>query len=147
MNLDQVLFKRKSCRKFDPNCIMPVEHLWILGEAAKHAPYASGGPRRVFRVTAGHHKTQEACFGQKYAGEASAVFVFCGKEPEAVLRSGHAKYIFDCAAACMCMDLKAVELGYGTCWIGHFDPDKIREAVGILDVWIPTIILLVGAKA
>ena len=35
-----------------------------------------------------------------------------------------------CAAVCNAM-LAAVELGLGTCWIGDFDPDKVKKILSI----------------
>ena len=145
MGVSAALVRRKSCRKFSDQTI-PFDHQKALKEATTRAPYASGGPRMsLFKRPLKDMST--ACYNQKYVDQASMRYLFCGFDPEAVLRSGHPKYIFDCAAACMCMDLMAVALGYGTCWIGHFDPERIKILFDLGDTLIPTIILLVGRRA
>jgi len=144
MGVSAALARRKSCRKFATGEI-PSHHEQLLKSASLSAPHASGGPRSML-FKRPEKDMAPACFNQKYVDEASMRYLFCGRDPNAVLRSGHPKYIFDCATACMCMDLMAVALGYGTCWIGHFDPERIKILFDLGDTLIPTIILLVGRR-
>ena len=155
MGLEGDLRERRSCRRFNlsPSTLHDIAKrddlikkiLW----AGSRAPYASGGPRRDVIVVSGDLLSglSEACFGQKYVGECGCAFVVCGNDVGTMLDSGNPKYVFDVAACAMCMDLMAVDMGYGTCWIGHFDEKRVREAAGIRDSLRPTIILLVGARA
>jgi len=146
MELDQVFEKRKSCRLFADYGLGPHETYKILF-AAKKAPYASGGPRCMMKcitVKEYKEKLKAACFNQHHVATCSLAIVFFALDPDTELRSGHKKYIFDCAAAAMCMDLMAVSLGLGTCWIGHFDPDKVKA---VLETNMkPVIILLIGKR-
>jgi nitroreductase len=147
VELKEALEKRRSCRCFR-NLYLPGEVLEAIIEAAKKAPFASGGPRREICLvdcdSIQMQPLQEACFNQEYVGEASSALIFCGRDTDTMLKSGHPKYVFDCAAACMCADLMAVSLGLNTCWIGHFDAEKVKAVIGT--EYRPTIILLVGVK-
>jgi len=144
MEFPDVLSRRKSCRQYKDkdvrfNSIESIE--W----AGSRAPYASGGPRRNWYITLDKEtklKMQEASFNQEYVGSCGAIVTVCGIDCDAALKSGHQKYIFDCAAAAMCMDLMAISMGLGTCWIGHFDADKVKEIIKTR--YKPTILLLVG---
>ena len=44
---------------------------------------------------------------------------------------GQPCYTIDVAIALDHISLVAVELGLGTCWIGAFDEDKVKEILGI----------------
>jgi nitroreductase len=147
MELKEVLTKRRSCRNFDSNYVLSDTELNEILFAGKSAPFASGGPRRhIYPVDNKELKAllKIACFGQKYVENCSCAFIIFGTDVNAMLESKHPKYIFDVTAATMCMDLMAVSLGLHTCWIGHFNPDKIRQIMNIIER--PTIILLVGKK-
>lgn len=152
MDLDKVLEIRKSCRKYNPKKELTQEQINKILWAGSRAPYGSGGPRcEIITITLPETKIQlmkNACFKQPYVGSCSTVFVICGKyvppEKKNVLRSGHSKYVFDVSAATMCMDLMATSMGLGTCWIGWFEANKVKEIVQTEHK--PTIILLVGHK-
>jgi nitroreductase len=47
------------------------------------------------------------------------------------MKCGQLCYPIDVAIALDHMTLAAVELGLGTCWIGHFDEGKVKELLGI----------------
>jgi nitroreductase len=138
------LQNRKSCRKFKVGTPVDDEHRHFIEWAAHRAPYASGGPRGRYYLRTGTEELKDACFGQKYVAEADVVMIFVATDTVAMLKSEHPKYIFDIAASCMCADLMATALGYGTCWIGHFNPVKVKELIRT-DLK-PVIILLVGAR-
>ena len=45
-----------------------------------------------------------------------------------------ASYVkFDVGAAVMSMELQAVELGLGCCWLGSFDKENVRKLLGIAE--------------
>lgn len=152
--LVEILLKRKSCRKFKPLFSYPdpkakiatlQNHLPIIAEAMRRAPYASGGPRYKITFRPGSKDLAAACYGQAWVEQAPVVAIFCSWEKEpALLRSGHQKYVFDIGAACMCADLRARDLGYETCWIGHFDPDQVQKAASLVAGELPVLMLLIG---
>ena len=156
MELEEILKNRKSCRNFNGE---PVDsaHIQQILWAADRAPYASGGPRRVVRWTDSYKDAmKQACFDQEYVGECGVVFIFTGKEIQwpqegsnphrfpkgTVMASGHAKYVFDVAAAVMCADLMARSLGYQTCWIGNFSSEMVSRINKLR--YRPVMLLLVG---
>ena len=147
LSFSNTLINRKSCRDFDPDKKIDQVQIDLLDWASCRAPYASGGPRRkVIYVTDRDKKAglSAACMGQLYVLECSVVCVFCGTDPGTRLRQGFSKFVFDCSAACMCVDLMAVSQGMSTCWIGNFLPDQVAK---IIDTDLrPTIILLVGYR-
>jgi len=147
LSLSNTLINRKSCRDFDPDKRIDQVQIDLLDWASCRAPYASGGPRRkpIFVTNfATKERLMGACMGQKYVRDCSLVCVFCGTDPGTRLRQGFSKFVFDCSTACMCVDLMAVSLGFGTCWIGNFIPDRVAKILGT-DLR-PTIILLVGYR-
>jgi len=148
MNYDivDVLKERHSCRSFADKPISD-ELVKNMVWAANTAPYASGGPRYTIYYTSEKAEKQslmDACMGQKYVSEASVAFLFCSDDDNSRLRQGDLKSMFDISAACMCMDLYAQSLGYGTCWIGNFVPEQVKTLLKINSR--PVIILLVGVK-
>ena len=53
----------------------------------------------------------------------------------------------DAAIAATQMMLEAVAQGLGTCWVGYFDPDQVRQAYALPDDYIPVVILTLGYPA
>ena len=50
----------------------------------------------------------------------------------------------NCAAAASHILLKAQELGLGTCWVGAFDDEGVKDLLHLPDYLTPEIILTVG---
>jgi len=145
VEIGEALLKRKSCRKFDPYKI-PERFLDDFFNAILEAPHASGGPRcttAIYTKQKYLDELQIACCNQSQVGECSVAYIFSGMDVERNLRSGHPKYIFDCVLAASYLDLKATELGFGTCWIGNFHRDKVLKMVPVKKA-IPVIILVIG---
>jgi hypothetical protein len=67
-------------------------------------------------------RTAQACNGQKWMADAPVILCL-------VILPGEGKVngtiVLDHAI------LAATSLGYGTCWIGAYDPSQIREVLGI----------------
>ena len=64
-------------------------------------------------------------------GEAAAVIVACALETENIMSCGEKSYSIDIAIAVDHMTLKATEEGLGTCWIGAFRQDMVKEIIGV----------------
>jgi nitroreductase len=47
------------------------------------------------------------------------------------MHCGHLAFLVDVAIAIDHLTLAATEEGLGTCWIGKFDPDRVRDVLGI----------------
>lgn len=63
------------------------------------------------------------------------------------LKLGERTAVMNGAIAAAYMDLRAVELGLGTCWVHHADFDQIREHIGIPDSFLILTLLAVGHPA
>jgi len=76
-------------------------------------------------------KLVPACKNQKFVEEAQVVIAGCGTNPDYVMSNGEHAYSIDLAIALDHMSLEAASLGLGTCWIGAFYQDQVKEILGI----------------
>ena len=84
------------------------------------------------RVTDKDKRTQvaHAAYEQMFLAEAGAIIVACSNS-DYVMRCGQPIAAIDVAIALEHIALQAVEEGLATCWIGSFEPDKMRQILGI----------------
>jgi nitroreductase len=121
--------------------------------AANAAPSAGNlQAYEIFRFTAREDRAAlaRAAFEQYFVLQAPVVLVFCANPA----RSAH-KYrergerlysVQDATIACTFAMLAAVDLGLGSVWVGSFDDDAVRRAVGREDL-VPVAILPIGYPA
>jgi nitroreductase len=133
MDVLEAIRERYSVRAYEDRPI-PDEALQAILEAARAAP--SGNNRQpwkfvVVRDPKARARLAEACCGQKFVAQAPVVIVGVGLTPERVMECGVAGDAVDVAIALDHITLAAVELGLGTCWIGAFDQDAVRQLLGI----------------
>jgi nitroreductase len=89
----------------------------------------------------------EAARGQSFVGEAPAVIVGCAVETEHVMTCGQHCYPIDVAIAMDHMTLAATAEGLGTCWIGAFYEDKVKDILRIPDEVRVVAIMPIGYPA
>jgi nitroreductase len=135
MDIHQVIKERKSIRKYRPDPV-PAEKLAAVLDAMRLAPSGKNAqPWRfiVVRDAGLKEKLVEACNGQRFVGEAPVVVVGCGWEQKAYSKMGGYwnSLSVDVAIALDHLALTAVAEGLGTCWIGSFKEDTVREILGI----------------
>lgn len=133
MNVLQVISKRYSVRSYDSREVEQ-EKLEMVLEAARLAPSASNRQEWRFVVARDADKRQalmEAARGQGFVGQAPVVIAACAKHDGHKMPCGQLCYPIDVAIALEHVALQAVEEGLGTCWIGAFDEDAAKEALGI----------------
>ena len=133
MNILEAIKKRKSVRNFLDKPIEE-EKLKIVMEAARIAPSAKNRQEWRFIIvkdTEVRKKLAEAAKGQKFVGEAPVVIVAYALDDGYVMTCGQLSYPIDVAIALDHISLAAVEVGLGTCWIGAFYEDKVKEILGI----------------
>ena len=123
---DAIRFRR-SIRAYEER---PVEREKIekLLECARLAPSAKNRQEWRFIVVTDPEKRKrlvDACKGQGFVGEAPVVVVGLADPSESRW------YKVDLGIAMEHIALCAVELGLGTCWIGAFYQEKVKE---ILDI-------------
>jgi nitroreductase len=120
----QTMWKRRSVRKYKADPI-PEEDLYLILEAARRAP--TGGNRQGWRMIVVtdpdlRRRTGEACNGKAWMAEAPVILCMVstpeGSKPNSTIVLDHAI-------------LAATSLGYGTCWIGSYDPEKVKAVLGI----------------
>lgn len=128
MDTIETIMNRRSVRKFHPKAIKK-EDLKTIIEAGRQAPSAANRqPWHFVVVTSEDVRRQlgEACSGQSWLADAGAVVAGVGKP------SVNDKwYKVDVAIAMQNMILAATALGYGTCWIGAFDQERVKSVLGV----------------
>lgn len=133
MTVMEAIQQRFSVRSFKSYEIEEDKLQRVL-EAARLAPSASNRQEWRFILVRDEHTRQqlaEAARGQAFVGEAPAVIVGCAGSTEHIMPCGLHCFPIDVAIAMTHITLAAVEEGLGTCWIGAFDPDRVRELLGI----------------
>jgi nitroreductase len=133
MNVYDAIKTRRSIRNYQDKPIEDDKLLRVL-EAARLAPSASNWQEWRFVVVrdAGiRQKLMKAAKGQAFVGQAPVVIACCAQTDQHVMTCGQKCYPIDVAIAIDHMTLAAVEEGLGTCWIGAFYADQVREILGI----------------
>lgn len=135
-----VVKKRRSIRKYRPSTL-PKEVLLTLLESARLAPSAKNLQPWHFIVVLDQelkNKLVDACKGQKFIADASVIIV--GLANTKISRWA----IIDTTIALTQIMLVAHDLGLGTCWIGAFYEDKVKELLKIPEEWTVVGLLVVG---
>jgi nitroreductase len=133
----KLIKSRRSVREYKPDPI-PRGMLERLLEAMRWAPSAANLQPWFFYAVSNKKTIGElaaATHGQDFVGHAPLVFVVCA-EPE---RSGqllgdrgrHFYCLQDTALAAQNLALVAHAAGLGTCWVGSFDEDAVRQVLEI----------------
>ena len=131
----EAIKKRQSVRSYQDKEI-PKEILQQILEAGRLAPSASNGQGWKFIVVKDEDLRKQlvpACKNQKFVGEAPVVIAGCGTNPDYVMSNGEHTYSIDLAIALDHMSLEAASLGLGTCWIGAFYQEQVKEILGVLE--------------
>jgi len=126
LDLTTVIQKRRSIRKYKDKEI-PRELLTQILEAARQAPSgANRQPWQLVVVTDAEKRKAlvPICKDQKFVGECSAFIAGIDDPSQKWAR-------VDVAIAMEHIALAAVDKGLGTCWIGAFDPEKLRIALAV----------------
>lgn len=135
MNVFDAIRTRKSVRQYLDKPI-EAEKLTAVLEAGRLAPSASNRQEWRFiivRDPATRKKLAEAANGQTFIGEAPAVIVACAETDGHIMRCGQPCYPIDVAIALDHITLAAVESDLGTCWIGAFDEERVKDLLDIPD--------------
>ena len=133
MNVFEAIRKRCSVRSFLDRPIDEAVLISVL-EAGRLAPSAKNRQEWRFIVVKDselRRRIGAAANGQSFVGEAPLVVVACAVVDGYVMSCGQPSYPIDVAIALDHISLAAVELGLGTCWIGAFNEDKVKEILEI----------------
>ena len=132
MSILDIIQQRYSCRSYLEKEIEK-EKLDKIFEAARLAPSAKNSQDwRFVVVTDKQTKSSVAmCTNRPQIFEkASAIIVACSNM-DYVMKCGQAIGPIDVSIALEHISLQAAELGLGTCWIGSFETEKVREILSI----------------
>jgi nitroreductase len=133
MDVLDAIKTRRSVREYLDKPVED-EKLNMILEAGRLAPSASNRQEWRFVVVRDpqtKRRLAEAASSQPFVGQAPVVIVACAETDGHVMRCGQLCYPIDVAIALDHMSLTATELGLGTCWIGAFNEQKVKEILGI----------------
>jgi nitroreductase len=153
MEFSEVVAKRRSVRHFNTRLAVTDEDVRALLDAAVTAPTAGNiQPWRFVVLRSEEARARlAAAIGQKWATAAPVVIVVAVDPRPCIARYGERGErlysIQDTSAAVQTILLAAVDRGLASCWIGAFDDDAVREAVGLVKPITPVAVLPVGYSA
>ncbi len=149
MEFDKCLKTRRSIRDYK-NKKISLGDLHKVLNAARYAPSSGNLQNWRFIVVEDKKKKEglaEASLKQNFVARAPVVVVVCD-DVEDVKRNygeqGKLYAIQNCSVTIQNMMLKANDIGIGSCWVGGFDKDKVREILKIPDRIIPEAIITFG---
>lgn len=129
----EAIKKRQSVRSYQDKEI-PEDILQQILEAGRLAPSANNKQHWKFIVVKDEDlrkKLIPACKNQEFVGKVPVVIAGCGTNLEHIMSNGEHSYPIDLAIALDHMSLEAASLGLGTCWIGAFYQDQVKEILGV----------------
>ena len=130
MDVVTAITERRSVRKYEAKPI-PDKDLRTILESGRLAPSAANRQPWhfvVIRDSDQKRELSEVCSGQTWMADAAVIIAGVGKPSVS-----EKWYPVDVAIAMQNMILAAAALGYGTCWIGAFDEDRVKSLLAIPD--------------
>ncbi|MFP4136636.1 MAG: nitroreductase family protein [Candidatus Acetothermia bacterium] len=132
MNFFDLIKKRSSVRSFTGRSLTE-EEIEKLLRAANSAP--SAGNLQSYEIVVIKEKglkedLAEAAHGQKFIERAPALFAFIQDAERSQNKYGERGQLYsiqDGTIAATYLQLAAVELGLGSCWVGAFDEEAVKE--------------------
>lgn len=124
---------RRSIRKYSPKKVED-EKLKKVLEAARLSPSARNTQDCKFIVVKDPDKIKkigDTTPTSQFLAEAPYVIVACGTDPQSIMRCGQLRHTVDLSIATAYLILEAYEQGLGTCWIGSYDEQKVKEILNI----------------
>ncbi|HEX7456447.1 MAG TPA: nitroreductase family protein [Candidatus Nanoarchaeia archaeon] len=153
MGFQEIAKNRHSIRAYLPKEIEEEKLTQIL-EAARQAPSAGNlQAYKIFVVKESQTKQQIAAAAndQDFLGQAAVILIFCQdpyQSAKKYRKRGEELFsLQDATIACAYAQIAASDLGLGTCWVGAFDEEKVREIVHISQTLRPVALLPVGYPA
>jgi len=141
MEVFEVIEKRRSVRKYKPLSVRNEDLKRIL-EAARLAP--SAGNRQPWRFIVVRTSEQkkllaQAARNQMFLADAGVIIVALA-DAEASLKWCKQ----DVMIAVEHLVLASTSLGYGTCWIGAFEEEQVKQLLGIPEEMAVVALLPIG---
>lgn len=141
MDVFEAVKKRRSIRRYKGKPIEK-EDIEKMVEAARLAPSAKNLQPWKLVIVQDPEVLEELvtpCQGQEFVSESGAFIVGMvdnskWSEVDLTIAMDH-------------LSLEAVELGYGTCWIGAFDKDGLEKKLDLPENYEPLVCMTVGVPA
>tara|TARA_Y100000310_G_scaffold332537_1_gene408311 strand:+ start:2085 stop:2597 length:513 start_codon:yes stop_codon:yes gene_type:complete len=132
MNIYEIIEKRRSVRSYREDEISEEDLDKILG-AGRLAPSSHNAQEYKFVVVknADTRKELSRAADQRFIAQAPVIIAAVSTNPEDIMSSDVPAYPVDLAIALDHMTLAAVEEDLGTCWIGAFDQEKVKQILGV----------------
>lgn len=153
MDFFEVIRTRQSIRAFQDQPVEP-EKLQQILETINRAPSAGNlQGYEVYLVTnrACLQAMTKAAVGQDFIEQAPLALVFCAHPARSARRYGQRGTtlycVQDATIACAYAQLAVTALGLATVWVGAFDDDNVRQAIGVGNDLRPVSILPIGYAA
>lgn len=149
MDCIETINKRRSIRKFK-NIEIGTENIDILLNAAHVAPSAGNIQGRDFIIVTDRTIKRElvvAAHDQHFIASAPVIIVAVANIKRSSNRYGSRGELYaiqDATASVMNIMLAATDIGLGTCWIGAFDEDIVRDILKIPMEARPITIIPIG---
>ena len=146
MELKEAIKRRQSIRDYEDKTV-PEEKLMNILDAARLAPSANNRQPWKFIVVKEQKRRQElaqAANWQTFISEAPVIIAAVATNAEHVMSCGVPSYPVDLAIAVDHMTLAAVDEGLGTCWIGAFSQQKVKEILRIPEKYQVVTLLPLG---
>jgi len=133
MEYYELIRSRESIRNYDPSRLISKEILEKILDAGRVAPSACNNQPWKFLVISSSpllEKVKES-YDSEWFKEAPHILVIIGLRDQAWIRSfdGYNSIETDIAIAMTHIILAAENEGVGTCWIAHYNPVILREAI------------------
>jgi nitroreductase len=142
MLVQEAIQKRLSIRRYADGSI-PAEHMDILFKALQLAASANNYQNWEFVFVSDPDQKQKlvpACSNQGFIRDCT-YFIAGVADP------GLKWHMVDITIALAQFALQAVELGYGTCWIGAFDEAGVKQVLNVPDHKKVVICMTLGRAA
>jgi nitroreductase len=134
MDVYEAIGSRRSIRSYNGEPV-PDDVLARILEAARLAPSARNRQEwRFIAITEAvtRRAMVGACKGQEFVAQAPVLLAFCSTRPH-VMSCGVDAGPVDAAIAMSYVTLAATAEGLGTCWLGAFHQDQVRQLLGVPD--------------
>lgn len=149
MEFYEVIEKRYSCRSYQDKKIEK-DILEKIIEAARKAPSARNIQPWHFYIVQNPEikkQLQVAAKDQKFISQAAAVIVGTGINVDYTMTCGYKGYVLDLAIAMENITLAATSEGLGSCWVGAFKRDDVKQILNLPQDEEPVQMLTLGYPA
>lgn len=149
-DLIEAIQERRSVRSFEDTPV-PDATIGRLLESARLAPSAGNLEPWKFIVVKRDElkkKLAQAAYGQNFLSYAPVCIVVCAEPNRSAIRYGYRGSelycLQDTAAATQNILLAATGCGLGSCWVGSFDEEAVRECLNLDNHFRPVAIIPIG---